>query len=102
MSTIDVPRKARLRDEVRARGGDLLAVANDVTARGYHRREVVPADAFATTGVYVNMLNFDEMCRVVEAFGGPEKYAELGCLKARYDPENLFRMSYNIPPSPGD
>ena len=49
-------------------------------------------------GVYVNMLNFDELYRVVEALGGPEKYAELGRLKARYDPENLFRMNYNILP----
>ena len=49
-------------------------------------------------GIYVNMLNFDEMDRVVEAFGGPEKYARLGHVKARYDPENLFRMNYNITP----
>jgi len=50
-------------------------------------------------GVYVNMLNFDELYRVVEALGGPEKYAELGRLKAQYDPENLFRMNYNIVPA---
>jgi FAD/FMN-containing dehydrogenase len=50
-------------------------------------------------GVYVNMLNFDEMDRVVEAFGGPEKYAKLGRVKARYDPDNLFRMNYNITPA---
>jgi hypothetical protein len=25
------------------------------------------------------------------------QYAELGGLKARYDPANLFRMNYNIP-----
>jgi FAD/FMN-containing dehydrogenase len=52
-------------------------------------------------GIYVNMLNFDEMDRVVEAFGGPEKYARLGRVKARYDPENFFRMNYNITPRPG-
>ena len=52
------------------------------------------------TGIYVNMLNFDEMDRVVEAFGGPEKYARLGRVKARYDPENLFRINYNITPRP--
>jgi FAD/FMN-containing dehydrogenase len=50
-------------------------------------------------GVYVNMLNFDEMDRVVEAFGGPGKYAKLGQVKARYDPDNLFRMNYNITPA---
>jgi FAD/FMN-containing dehydrogenase len=53
------------------------------------------------TGVYVNMLNFDEMDRVVEAFGGPEKYARLGRVKAKYDPENLFRINYNIAPARG-
>jgi hypothetical protein len=49
-------------------------------------------------GIYVNMLNFDEMDRVVEAFGGQEKYAKLGRVKAKYDPENLFQINYNITP----
>jgi FAD/FMN-containing dehydrogenase len=53
---------------------------------------------WAGDGVYLNMLNFDEMDRVVEALGGPEKYAKLGRIKARYDPENLFRINYNIAP----
>ena len=48
-------------------------------------------------GVYVNMLNFDEMDRVVEAFG-VDKYARLGRIKAQYDPENLFRANANIAP----
>jgi Berberine and berberine like len=43
------------------------------------------------------MLNFDEMDRVVEALGGPEKYAMLGRVKAQYDPENLFQMNYSAP-----
>jgi hypothetical protein len=49
-------------------------------------------------GVYVNMLNIDELDRVVEAYGGPEKYERLGRVKAEYDPTNLFRMNHNIKP----
>ena len=45
------------------------------------------------------MLNFDEQDRVVEALGGPGKHAELARLKGQYDPQNLFRMNYNIPPA---
>jgi hypothetical protein len=53
------------------------------------------------TGVYSNMLNFDEMDRVVEAYGGPAKYARLGRIKARYDPANMFRGNANIVPAEG-
>jgi FAD/FMN-containing dehydrogenase len=52
-------------------------------------------------GVYVNMLNADEGERVVEAYGGAEKYARLGKIKAKYDPENLFRVNANIVPKAG-
>jgi FAD/FMN-containing dehydrogenase len=50
-------------------------------------------------GVYVNMLNADEdlLARVVEAYG-QDKYAKLGMIKAQYDPDNLFRVNYNITP----
>ncbi|MFI1401146.1 FAD-binding oxidoreductase [Streptomyces sp. NPDC020681] len=62
-------------------------------------RKIVRAlEPWVGKGVYVNMLNFDEMDRVVEAFGGPEKYERLGRIKAQYDPENFFRINYNIVP----
>jgi hypothetical protein len=52
-------------------------------------------------GVYSNMLNADDNDRVVEAYGGAEKYARLGAIKAKYDPHNLFRINANILPAKG-
>ena len=72
--------------------------ANDQDYIDRTRKIVGDLQPWTGTGIYVNMLNFDEMDRVVEALGGPEKYARLGRVKAQYDPENLFRMNYNITP----
>jgi FAD/FMN-containing dehydrogenase len=72
--------------------------ANDRDYLDRTRRVVGDLKPWTGKGVYVNMLNFDEMDRIVEAFGGPEKYARLGRVKAQYDPENLFRVNNNITP----
>jgi FAD/FMN-containing dehydrogenase len=74
--------------------------ANDQDYIDRTRRIVGDLKPWTGRGIYVNMLNFDEMDRVVEAFGGSEKYERLGRVKAQYDPENLFRMNYNITPMP--
>jgi hypothetical protein len=66
---------------------------------GVPRNAVAGLAPWTGRGVYVNMLNFDEQDRVVEALGGAEKYAELARLKAQYDPANLFRMNANITPA---
>jgi FAD/FMN-containing dehydrogenase len=66
------------------------------------RKAVRDLEPWTGRGVYVNMLNFDEMDRVVEAYGGAEKYARLGRVKAQYDPDNLFQMNYNVTPLPAD
>jgi FAD/FMN-containing dehydrogenase len=73
---------------------------NDSDYIGRTRKIVRDLEPWTGRGVYVNMLNFDEMDRVVEAYGGPEKYNRLGRVKARYDPANLFQMNYNITPVP--
>jgi FAD/FMN-containing dehydrogenase len=53
---------------------------------------------YATGSVYVNFMPDDEAGRVEQAYGA--NYARLGQVKARYDPENLFRLNQNIKPAP--
>ena len=74
--------------------------ANDQDYLDRTRTVVGDLKPWTGRGIYVNMLNFDEMDRIVEAFGGPEKYARLGRVKAQYDPENFFRINNNILPVP--
>jgi FAD/FMN-containing dehydrogenase len=52
----------------------------------------------AAGGVYVNELGLDESAeRIQSAYGS--NYRRLSQLKAKYDPENLFRLNANIPPT---
>jgi hypothetical protein len=73
--------------------------ADDEDYIDFTRKTVAGLAPWTGRGVYVNMLNFDEQDRVVEALGGPEKYGVLARLKGRYDPQNLFRMNANIAPA---
>jgi FAD/FMN-containing dehydrogenase len=50
------------------------------------------------TSVYVNFLMDEGGERVREAYGA-ETYDRLRALKRRYDPENVFRLNQNIPPT---
>jgi FAD/FMN-containing dehydrogenase len=51
-------------------------------------------------GVYANMLNFDEADRLIDAYGGQERYARLRKVKATYDPDNFFSSNNaNIAPA---
>lgn len=71
--------------------------AKDAEYMAITRKVVSDLEPWIGKGVYANMLNFDEMDRVVEAFGA-EKYAKLQRVKAEYDPENFFRINANILP----
>ncbi|WP_408958607.1 FAD-binding oxidoreductase [Natrinema sp. 74] len=52
---------------------------------------------YATGGVYVNFVSEREGEETI-AYG--DNYGRLADLKARYDPENLFRMNQNVTPAP--
>ena len=50
-------------------------------------------------GVYVNFLDFDDdTSRVREAYGDAN-YQRLADVKAKYDPDNVFRNNKNIQPA---
>ena len=51
----------------------------------------------ATGGVYVNFMPEDETERVQSGAYGAN-FQRLAKLKARYDPDNLFRLNQNIRP----
>ncbi len=54
----------------------------------------------AAVGTYVNHLEGDEGAgRLAEAYGGADRLRRLGLVKAAYDPENVFALNQNIPPS---
>jgi FAD/FMN-containing dehydrogenase len=71
--------------------------ADDADFMARSRAIIADLKPWTGTGVYLNMLNVDELDRVVEAFGR-DKYARLGRVKAQYDPTNLFSSGYQITP----
>jgi FAD/FMN-containing dehydrogenase len=47
---------------------------------------------------YVNYLGDDASADDVKGAYGGEKYRRLRVLKAKFDPQNIFRYNQNIPP----
>jgi hypothetical protein len=54
-------------------------------------------EPLSTGAVYVNDLENEGEARVRAAYG--EKYHRLSLLKAKFDPDNFFRINQNIPPA---
>jgi FAD/FMN-containing dehydrogenase len=54
---------------------------------------------FTTGGVYLNLEADEGEDKVRANFSAP-KYAKLAALKAKWDPQNLFRLNQNIKPRP--
>ena len=54
---------------------------------------------YASGGLYLNFVAEDEGESGVRAAFGEHKYERLARIKARYDPDNVFRGNHNIKPA---
>ncbi len=70
--------------------------AKDDAAKAW-ARSLFDALSPGSAGVYVNFMPADEGGRVAEAYG--TNFPRLAAIKARYDPENRFRLNQNIAPA---
>jgi FAD/FMN-containing dehydrogenase len=106
--------------QLRVLGGAIARVPNDATAYGHRRRRVMAvvaafcngertksdaqkwADDFAAAldqgGAYVNFVGEEGIERPQVAYP-TSTWDRLRRVKRAYDPENLFRLNYNIPPA---
>jgi FAD/FMN-containing dehydrogenase len=71
--------------------------AEDESGIRWARALTADTAKFATGGVYINFVTADESERVLASYG--PNYARLAAVKAKYDPQNLFRMNHNIAPA---
>ena len=71
-------------------------VAYALTCLAWAREFFKAAAPHASGGVYINFLNEDEADRIAAAYG--PNYRRLKEVKAKYDPDNLFRSNQNIRP----
>ena len=70
--------------------------AQDAECLAWARAFFQAAAPHAAGSVYINFLNEDEVDRIAEAYG--PNYQRLKQIKAKYDPDNLFRANQNILP----
>lgn len=73
------------------------SASGDDACIGWARKLFDSTAKYSTGSVYVNFMPDDEVARVTGAYG--ENMQRLGHIKAKYDPDNLFRVNHNIKPS---
>jgi FAD/FMN-containing dehydrogenase len=69
---------------------------DDAQCMAWAREFFQKTKPYAAGSVYINFLNEDEADRIGEAYG--PNYRRLQEIKAKYDPQNLFRSNQNIQP----
>jgi FAD/FMN-containing dehydrogenase len=72
--------------------------ADDERGRQWARDIRADLKPWSSGAVYLNFIGDEGEDRVVAGFGR-ENYARLAKVKARYDPENVFRLNHNIKPA---
>jgi hypothetical protein len=72
--------------------------AQDDANINWNRGYLEALQPFATGGLYFNYIGEDGEDRIKAAFE-PEKLKRLTALKAKYDPDNFFRLNQNIKPA---
>jgi FAD/FMN-containing dehydrogenase len=75
------------------------APAEDASHIAWARDFWAAMRSFSSGGTYVNFLTQDADEERVRAAYGPELYERLARVKAKYDPDNLFRANQNIRPA---
>ena len=78
--------------------------AEDEANRRWARESWTAMQPYAAEGMYVNFMGVEgggpaDVREAARAAYGDRKLARLTALKDRYDPDNVFRLNHNIPPS---
>ena len=69
---------------------------DDARCIGWAREFYAATRPFASSTAYVNFLPEEDGERLSSIYGS--NYARLRAIKAKYDPENVFRVNQNIKP----
>ncbi|MEU8825630.1 FAD-binding oxidoreductase [Streptomyces sp. NPDC048636] len=73
--------------------------ADDDRVRRWVRAMREDVQPWSSGAVYLNFIGAEGEERVIAGFG-PENYQRLAEVKARYDPDNVFRFNHNVKPRP--